>query len=136
MGIAILRHKEVQTMAGPLNAKVIMAKCSSTGKAFGIRIEQRGGDWVRTWAFPLDEGKAKHEGFDANTVSGSLNAVAGYPGCPHCGDGSFVQCGCKKIGCGGGIRHYGDHADYTCPWCGSAGTLGAAESLTVSGGGY
>jgi hypothetical protein len=51
MGIAVLRHKEVQAMAGPLKAKVIMAKAP-------------------------------------------------------------------------------------CPWCGSTGTLGAAESLTVSGGGY
>jgi hypothetical protein len=81
-------------MAGRLNAKVIMAKCSSTNKAFGIRIEQRGKDWVRTWAFPINERKAKREGFDANTVSGSMDAAGEYPGCPHCGDKGFVKCGC------------------------------------------
>jgi hypothetical protein len=48
-------------MAGTLNAKVIMAKCSKTKKAFGIRIEERGHDWVRTWAFKIDERKAKRE---------------------------------------------------------------------------
>jgi hypothetical protein len=34
-------------MAGPLNTNVIMAKCLSTNRAFGIRIEQRGRDWMR-----------------------------------------------------------------------------------------
>jgi hypothetical protein len=29
-------------MAGSLNAKVIVAKCSKTRKGYGIRIEQRG----------------------------------------------------------------------------------------------
>jgi hypothetical protein len=120
-------------MAGPLNAKVIIAKCSSTSKAFGIRIEQRGKDWVRTWAFPIDERKAKREGFDANTVSGSMNADDEYPGCPHCGSKEFVQCRCGKIGCYGGVQ---DHGDYTCPWCKNKGKLEFANSFDVSGGGY
>jgi hypothetical protein len=123
-------------MAGPLNAKVIMAKCSSANKAFGIRIEQRDKDWARTWAFPIDEPKAKREGFDANTVSGSMNADDEYPGCPHCGDTGFVKCGCKKIGCGGGVRNHGDYADYTCPWCGGQGKIQIADRFDVSGGGY
>ncbi|MDR2783642.1 MAG: hypothetical protein LBB48_07390 [Treponema sp.] len=123
-------------MAGPLNAKVIMAKCSSTNKAFGIRIEQRGRDWVRTWAFPIDERKAKREGFDANTVSGSMDADDEYPGCPHCGSDGFVQCGCEKIGCAGGVRDHGDHADYTCPWCGEDIELEDVSSFDVKGGGF
>jgi hypothetical protein len=123
-------------MAGPLNAKVIMGKCSKTGKTFGIRIEQRGRDWVRTWAFPIGERKAKREGFDVNTVSGSMNADDEYPGCPYCGSIGFVQCSCGKIGCMGDVRDHGDHVEYTCPWCGNTGTLKAADSFDVSGEGY
>ena len=123
-------------MAGPLNAKVIMARCSRTNKTFGVRIEQRGNDWRRTWAFPIDERKAKREGFDANTVTGSMDADDKYPGCPYCKSFGFVQCGCGKIGCMGGVRVHGDYADYTCPWCGNTGTLNNADSFNVSGGGY
>ena len=124
--------------ARKLNAKVIMAKCSKTKKAFGIRIEERGGDWVRTWAFPLDERKAKHEGYDANTVSGSMTAVEGYPGCPHCGYGGFSHdsTGCGKVFCGGGGIERGEYTELTCPWCGKTDNYVAAATLTVSGGGY
>jgi hypothetical protein len=123
-------------MAGPLNAKVIMAKCSQNKKSFGMRIEERGGDWVRTWAFPIDDYKAKREGFDANTVTGSMNSVDDYPGCPHCGSIGFVQCVCGKIGCDSGIRNNADGAEYTCPWCGGTRGIKTAESFNVSGGGY
>jgi len=123
-------------MAGPLKAKVIMARCSKNKKSFGIRIEQRGTDWVRTWAFPINERKAKHEGFDANTVTGSLGPDNEYPGCPYCGSTGFVQCGCKKNSCAGGIGSYGDTMVITCPWCGKEGELENADSFDVSGGGY
>ena len=123
-------------MAGPLNAKVIMAKCAKTRKAFGIRIEKRRGDWMRTWAFAMDERKAKREGYDANTVTGSMDAVDEYPGCPNCGAGGFAQCACEKIGCDGGMADYGDYQEQTCPWCGETGQYSAADSFDVSGGGY
>jgi hypothetical protein len=123
-------------MAGPLNAKVIMSKCSKTKQAFGIRIEERGHDWVRTWAFKIDERKAKREGFEANTVSGSMNADSGYPGCPFCGSQGFIQCGCGKTGCDGGVVKREKSAEVTCPWCGNSGKLVTAESFDVSGGGY
>ncbi|MDR2476785.1 MAG: hypothetical protein LBD18_03250 [Treponema sp.] len=119
-----------------LNAKVIMAKCSKMRKAFGIRIEQRGDDWVRTWAFPMDEREAKREGYDANTVSGSMNAAEGYPGCPHCGAVGFAQCPCGKIGCDGGLTASGDCLKQTCPWCGETSQYRTADSFNVSGGGY
>ena len=123
-------------MAGALNAKVIMARCSKNKKAFGIRIEQRGKDWVRTWAFPIDEGKARREGFEANTVTGSMDQDDDYPGCPHCGSSGFVQCGCGKAGCGGGIVKRGKSDEYTCPWCNEKGELQDADSFDVSGRGY
>jgi hypothetical protein len=118
-------------MAGPLNAKVIMAKCPKNQKYFGMRIEQRGNDWVRTWAFSIDEQKAKHEGYDSNKVTGSMNTVDDYRGCPHCGSMGFVQCSCGKISCWSS-----EVSRFTCPWCGQSGEVTAAESFDVSGGGY
>ena len=123
-------------MAGPLNATVVLARCSKTKKCFGIRVEQRGKDWVRTWTFPIDERKAKHEGFETNVVTGSMDADNEYPGCPHCGAKGFVQCACKKNGCSGGIHNYGHSVEYTCPWCGENTGLKDVDSFNVSGGGY
>ncbi|MDR3303446.1 MAG: hypothetical protein LBS86_03450 [Treponema sp.] len=124
-------------MAGPLNAKVILARCSKTRKTFGIRIEERRGDWVRTWAFPLDERKAKREGFDAETVTGSMNEDDEYPGCPHCGAAGFVSCGCGKISCNGGVTDHGDgSAEFTCPWCKEYRDLYIGDNFEVSSGGY
>ncbi|MDR1830527.1 MAG: hypothetical protein LBQ76_07140 [Candidatus Fibromonas sp.] len=119
-------------MAGPLKAEVVIARCAKTKKTYGIRVEQRKNDWIRTWAFPIDEKKAKHEGFDANTVSGSMKATDDFPGCPHCKAMGFVLCSCKKIGCDGGIIKN----LYNCPWCGNRYELQAAENFNISGGGY
>jgi hypothetical protein len=118
-------------MAGPLNAKVIMARCSKTKKLYGIRIEQRKKDWVRTWAFAIDEKRVKHEGFDTNTVTGSMNATDDFPGCPYCKSKSFVVCTCQKIGCWNGVEYY-----YSCPWCNFKGEVGTAENISISGGSY
>jgi DNA-directed RNA polymerase subunit RPC12/RpoP len=117
-------------MAGPLNAKVIMAKCTKTKKSYGIRIEQRGSDWVRTWAFPIDEDKAKREGFDTTVVTGSFEPVDGYTGCPYCKSTIFTTCYCGKIGCSSGP------GEYTCPWCGKSFVSISSSSVDVSGGGY
>ena len=118
-------------MAGPLTATVVLARCNKTKKLYGMRVEKRGNDWVRTWAFPIDEQKAKHEGFEANKVSGSMNAVDDYPGCPYCGQKNFVHCICGKISC------WGDESNiFTCPWCGQTGEVQIAENFDVKGGGY
>jgi hypothetical protein len=97
-----------------------------------MRVEERNKDWVRTWAFPIDEQKAKHEGFTANKVSGSMNAVDDYPGCPHCGAGGFVLCSCGKISCWGG----GETKKHTCPWCGKTSEVQEADNFDVKAGGY
>ena len=120
-------------MAGPLNATVVLAKCAKTKRLFGMRVEQRGKDWVRTWAFPIDEQKAKNEGFTANKVSGSMNAVDDYPGCPHCKASGFVLCSCGKISCWNGGSETNRH---TCPWCGQTCEVKTAENFDVRGGGY
>ena len=123
-------------MAGPLNAQVILARCSKNSKMYGIRIEERGGDWFRTWAFPIDERKAKREKFDSNAVSGSMTMDAEYPGCPHCGNAGFAMCSCEKISCMGGGIDFDDFMSLTCPWCGEEGEYGTADSFEVSGSGY
>ena len=41
-------------------ASVILAKCAQD-KLYGIRIEKRDNDWVRTWAFKLKEETAEKE---------------------------------------------------------------------------
>lgn len=123
-------------MAGPLNAKVILARCSKNKKTFGIRIEERTGDWERTWAFPIDERKAKREKFDTNASVGSMSADDEYPGCPYCRDKGFSQCACEKISCSGGGQEYDDYMLLTCPWCGEEGHYVNADSFEVSSGGY
>ncbi|MCL1994242.1 MAG: hypothetical protein FWG66_14960 [Spirochaetes bacterium] len=124
-------------MAGPLNAKVILERCSKHKKSFGNRIEQREGDWVSTWAFPIDEQKGKREGFDANIVIGSLKPVDGYPGCPYCGSTGTFLCGCQKVSCDGGIANHRGFAEIVCPWCDQpSGRLQYVESIEVSGKGY
>jgi len=123
-------------MAGPLNAKVILARCSQSGKSFGIRIEQRGREWVRTWAFPIDERKAAREGYSASSTSTLSGEDAAYPGCPYCGNKVIAMCVCNKISCVGGGRDYGNYIELTCPWCGNKGQYGAVSSIDVAGGGY
>ena len=116
-----------------MEANVVLAKCSSQNRFFGIRVEKRGNDWVRTWAFKIEEHKAKREGFDQTSFTGSLVAVAGYPGCPYCGAGSFVKCNkCGKISC----LKWGDSSAH-CYWCGTdMENITIAESFDLSSGGY
>ena len=80
-------------------ASVILAKCSASNKTYGIRVEMRGSDWVSTWAFPIDDGKAKREGFDRTKIKGTFQPVDGYPGCPYCNAQTLAQCPCGKMIC-------------------------------------
>ena len=110
-------------------ASVILAKCEDD-RTYGIRVEKRERDWVRNWAFPIDEGKAKREGFDKNKIKGTLDAVPEYPGCPYCKTSELVQCGsCDKMFCykeGKSSaksekkkeRKSDDAVFLQCPWCG------------------
>ena len=95
-----------------MEANVILAKCSIHNKAFGVRIEKRDDDWVRTWAFKIDEEKAKREGFDSTPITGSLREADEFSGCPYCARKSFVICSCGKMSC----LEYGDKSAY-CYWC-------------------
>jgi len=119
-----------------INATVVLSRCSKTKKLFGITVEEREKKWVRKWAFPIGESKAKTEGYDKNKVSLGETDRA-YPGCPHCKDGGFVKCGsCGKIGCAGGLEKRGNNESYTCPWCGKTADLEYVDSVDASGAGY
>jgi len=115
-----------------MEASVILSKCSIHNRTFGIRIEKRNNDWGRTWAFKIDEEKAKREGFDQTKITGSLDASPDYPGCPYCGERyGFVLCNCGKMSCWTPGKEAG-----TCHWCGVyLNNLVSAESFDVSSGG-
>lgn len=122
---------------------VILCKCVYTRSArdnlFGIRIEKIQGDWMRTWAFKIDEDKAHNEGFDKENISGTFDDTWEYPGCPYCGTLGFSQCDCGKMFCYDRLKDppIGDSVDLTCPWCGETGTYYfGATNFDMKGGGY
>ena len=119
-------------------AGVILAKCGAHSGTFGIRVEQRENDWVSTWAFRIDDGKAKREGFDKTTIKGAFRPVDGYPGCPYCGGDELVQCGCGKMicykegGAHGKTERKSESKSFRCPWCGAKiEEINEVESFTV-----
>ena len=114
-----------------VKAKVILSRCKDKKHLFGMRVQEHNGDWVRTWAFPIQEETALQEGFDKVQIQGKLNVTDEYPGCPFCGSKEFFVCGkCKKINC-----YYGEEIT-TCRWCGSSADTKGADNFDVTGGGY
>ncbi|MCM1222240.1 MAG: hypothetical protein NC548_48005 [Lachnospiraceae bacterium] len=114
-----------------VNANIILAKCSSDNELYGMRVEERNGDWFRTWAFKIKEEMARREGFDRAVLSGNFYADEDYPGCPYCGGSDFTVCGaCKKITC------YRGGETNTCRWCGKVLRVVEADKLDVTGGDF
>lgn len=115
-----------------MKAEVILMKCPECHRIYGVRVEERYGDWFRTWAFPLDEKRASREGFDKTVIKGNLCYTEDYNGCPYCGAMNFAQCGrCGKLSC------WNNEERMTCAWCGLTGNLTAIEDeIKVKGGGY
>lgn len=66
------------------NAAVGIARCPTTGKIYGVRVEERGSKWAATWAFPIKQETAKREGYVENQFPPGLVYDAAYPGCPYC----------------------------------------------------
>ncbi|MDR2485468.1 MAG: hypothetical protein LBD55_08740 [Treponema sp.] len=116
-----------------MEATVILCKCTKQ-HTFGIRVEKRRHDWYRTWAFKIDEKRAKREGFDKELIKGSMEIDEEYPGCPYCGARGFFQCECGKFNCFKG-NEQGNKWDVTCNWCGKRLTVVSADSFEVKGGG-
>jgi hypothetical protein len=123
-----------------MNANVMLARCAVHKKLFGIRIEERGDDWVRTWAFPIDETRAKHEGFDKTEIEGSLDPTPEYPGCPYCKNVFLLQCTCgKMICCERKSSDENAEGEYsvTCEWCGAvAKDIEYADKISVDSGDF
>lgn len=115
-----------------INANVALCKCPSSKGVFGIRIEERGNDWVCTWAFKINESKAEREGFDKTKMIGTMQPTPEYPGCPYCGAKSFAPCSCGKIFCA--YDWSGKPMEMTCPWCGRTAMYYPAEKTEVTGG--
>ena len=116
-----------------MTANVILAKCSKQNKTFGVRVEKRENDWVRTWAFPIDEAKAKREGFHKTKIKGSLDGADGFPGCPYCGNYHFVIC----LGCGNMSCYDNESKSIHCHHCNSQiNDIKEMESFDVKSGGY
>ncbi len=91
---------------------VVMARCSQSGRGFGMRFEEQGhGHWIADWAF--DETPARKEQSNRGEITGDLKFAADYPGCPHCGAPSIFQCVCGQVACWDG-----ESRTVTCPWCG------------------
>ena len=99
-----------------MRAEVILMKCPESKKIFGVRTEERNGDWVRTWAFKVNERTAANEGVDKTIIRGNLYADDDYNGCPYCKAINFVQCGkCGKLTC------WNNEEKMSCAWCGLTG---------------
>ena len=109
-------------MTNGIEATVALCKCGKVHKAYGVRFEKVGKKhWKYTWAFPIKESTAKHEGYDKTSIVGVIEPTNDYPGCPYCWAQSFVICNCGKLNCDntsglGGL--------FTCEWCGTTGKLG------------
>jgi len=113
-----------------MNAKVVLCKCPQTKGLYGVRIEERNNDWLRTWAFKISEKKAKNEKYENSKISGSLHSISEYPGCPYCSGMGIAQCSCGKLFC---WRSEVNSA--VCPWCEQKSDYRTVNSIEFDGSG-
>ena len=112
-------------------AFAVLAECEETRKSFGITIDPKGRNLRFIWAFKIDRSKAQHEGFAGRSVNGTISLDTNFNGCPHCGSKRFYICdNCKTVVCWHGQERV------TCPYCHMTGTIYAAESFNLKGGGF
>lgn len=112
-------------------AFAVLAECEETKKPFGITIDPKGRDLRFIWAFKIDRSKAQREGFAGASVNGTISLDANFNGCPHCGSKRFYICdNCKTVVCWHGQERV------TCPHCHQTGTIYAAGSVDLRGGGF
>jgi hypothetical protein len=99
---------------------VLKAKCKDSTESrplfFGMRIENRNNDWIRVWAFRINERDQASSEFDEILpVQGTFDKTTEYPGCPYCSADSFLTCPCcKKLTC----IAWGSPSGQ-CRWCGN-----------------
>lgn len=111
-------------------AHIVLARCPKHNrKLYGIRMEKNDNGWKLTWAFPVDERKAKSEGYDRTDLKGTFSPAENYNGCPTCKAKVFLYCPrCSKITC-----YYGE-SRASCAWCGFSGEIQAQNDLSLKGG--
>jgi DNA-directed RNA polymerase subunit RPC12/RpoP len=109
-----------------IEATVIVAKCGTAQKTYGIRVERRNNEWYRTWAFKVNEKSAKREGFDKTVINGKFIAGEEYNGCPYCGKKDFIKCGCGKVSCWSGENII------KCAWCGARGEISRVDKVELN----
>ncbi|MCR4561581.1 MAG: hypothetical protein K5694_00020 [Bacilli bacterium] len=115
-----------------VRAKVVPARCRRSKLPYGMRVEEKNGDWVITWGFKLEESDLKSEGYIGESLNGSFHNDEDFEGCPYCGNNSFVVCGkCKKVTCFGATD-----TEFICAWCGNRGKVTIVDKLDLSGGNY
>lgn len=112
-------------------ALVITPICPQAQRKYGVRLERRGSDWFKTWAFTLNPNS--HEDFQNSIPLGEngLGTDTGYNGCPFCQSPALIQCGdCSGIYC------YHGESISVCPLCGNEGMVTNEGWDEVSAGGY
>lgn len=117
----------------PLSNKAfaVMAVCPETRKYYGVTVDEiRRGAYKFVWAFKIDKEKAKREGYDSQSVHGSIELDSDFPGCPYCKGKQFLFCSCGAVMCWHGQR------TITCPNCGQTGEVTTASSVDLKGGGF
>jgi len=94
-------------------ANVLLARCKNNKRLYGITIEQDTPQlWNMKYSYPIDEHRAKSEGFDKTKITADCVAANDFPGCPFCGSMGYVKCGqCGKLTC------YKDEVSMKCAWC-------------------
>lgn len=112
-----------------VEATVVLFKCDKTGKSYGVRLEKTSNDdWVRTWAFPVEDIQEKYENYEKQAVSGSFRCTDEFPGCPYCGTDGFIKCSCGKITC---WRNDNEEENFAkCLWCGFSGKINVSNNNT------
>lgn len=102
------------------NAQVLVVKCSTHKKMFGMRLEEvQHRQWAINWAFPLSERRVSAEKYDRTKIEGAFSFTEEYPGCPYCGNSGVVSCGfCGKLSCWNG------NDTHTCGHCGKTMRIG------------
>ena len=93
-------------------AHIVLARCPQCNRRlYGIRVEKQPDHWALTWAFPIDESKAKSEGYDETVLNGT------FLHCPRC----------SKITC------YHGESYATCAWCGLSGETKTQNNMSLKG---
>lgn len=117
-------------MYSNIDAKVALAKCRESKKIYGVRMEKTQLGWKYNWAFELNEGRAKNEGYGATKIVGAIYPDEEYPGCPYCKARTFVVCSCGKLNC-----NNSEGKVFKCNWCGASGELVDYEGAGISSSG-